>query len=52
MYDKKLKLREIEPETIYISKAERYELIALLAKSVQEYDTPNQVSKQTKTTTH
>lgn len=35
MYDKNLKLREPETETIYISKAERYELIAILAKSVQ-----------------
>ena len=49
MYDKKLQLQEVEPETIYISKAERYELIALLAQSLQKpaASTPSQNFKVT-----
>lgn len=52
MYDKKLKLREVEPETIYISKAERYELIALVARSLEETMALNMPDEKEQTVTH
>ncbi|MDH5325816.1 MAG: hypothetical protein OEZ68_10785 [Gammaproteobacteria bacterium] len=50
MYDKKLQLQTVEPETIYISKAERYELIALLAQSLQKLSV--QVTQTATISTH
>ena len=36
MYEKKLQLRHCEPESIVISKEERYELIAQVAKTLED----------------